>query len=268
MVNNVSSNSPALIQIDKDQELSIGLAKYNQPITIWIKANCKAEILLNDFLTTNNIDVVIEENANLKLKIITNDVEKTIVLHENLAKSSSFSCFIADFSNSNIKFENSGEINEGAELYFQVSSLAYDLNKKTYEISCNHVNPYTTSNIQFFGVSLKRGNIEMKGVSEIEKDCIKSSANQSAKIILFDKESKGNGSPILKIDCDDIKASHGCAIGSLNEDHIFYLKSRGLTTNEARKLITLGYLEPIKAHFNKEENETIDRAIKGGFNFD
>ncbi len=268
MQNNLNLVKRKELYFENDVSKLINISKYKLPLKIRIKSNARVDLLLCDFLNENDIEVVLEDNAFLNLKIITNDIEKTIILHENLAKSSSFSCFFADFSNSSITFKNSANIEDGAEFNFYTSCLSYDLNKKNFDISCTHVRPFTTSNIQFFGVAIQSGSIEMKGFSVIEEKCIKSNANQNAKIILFDKESRGVGSPTLRIDCDDVKASHGCAIGSLNEEHIFYLKSRGLTTNEARKLITLGYLEPIKQYFTSKEAKIIDNAIKEGFNFD
>ena len=85
------------------------------------------------------------------------------------------------------------------------------------------------------------------------------------KVILFDKESKAKASPTLKIDCDDIVANHACAIGSLNEDHVFYLKTRGLSEDEARRLITLGYLTPIENYFDESRKELIESYIKENF---
>ena len=82
------------------------------------------------------------------------------------------------------------------------------------------------------------------------------------KIIVFDEEASGVASPILKIDENDVKASHGAVVGQLNNDHMFYLMSRGLTQDEARMIITLGYLKPVSAQFNEEIQLNIENAIK------
>ena len=103
--------------------------------------------------------------------------------------------------------------------------------------------------------------LNVNGISHIEKGANKSNANQSVKVILFDKESKAKASPTLKIDCEDIKASHGCAIGSLNEEHLYYLLSRGLSEIEARKLITYGYLLPISLNYDEEIRKIIEETI-------
>ena len=76
---------------------------------------------------------------------------------------------------------------------------------------------------------------------------------QEAKAILFDELSQGYCSPVLKIDENEVAASHAASVGRVNDDHLFYLLSRGLSKTEARKIITLGYLKPIVSYFEEEE---------------
>ena len=59
---------------------------------------------------------------------------------------------------------------------------------------------------------------------------------------MLNKESEFNAKPELEIYADDVKCSHGSASGSLNEDSIFYLMSRGLNYQEAKKLLINGFL--------------------------
>jgi Fe-S cluster assembly protein SufD len=69
---------------------------------------------------------------------------------------------------------------------------------------------------------------------------------------------------VLNIDENEVKASHAATVGKLNESHLFYLMSRGLTKEEARRLVTLGYLKPIVSYFEGDVKDEIDRAIEGG----
>ena len=64
------------------------------------------------------------------------------------------------------------------------------------------------------------------------------------------------------IDENDVEASHAAVVGKINEEHIFYLCSRGLGEEEAKRLITLGYLNPIIAYFDDQRiKEDIANAI-------
>ncbi|HBF67879.1 MAG TPA: hypothetical protein DDW20_00960 [Firmicutes bacterium] len=100
------------------------------------------------------------------------------------------------------------------------------------------------------------------GINHIKTGAKKSVTSQNAKIIVFDRNAVGIASPILKIDENDVKASHAAIVGQLNSDHMFYLMSRGLSKEDARQLITLGYLEPISKLFNAENKEKIKKAIE------
>ena len=82
--------------------------------------------------------------------------------------------------------------------------------------------------------------------------------------MVFDETSNGIAKPILKIDENDIEASHAAIVGKINDEHIFYLTSRGLTEEEAKRIMTLGYLKPIMVGFVDDEiKEEIEKLIEG-----
>ena len=66
----------------------------------------------------------------------------------------------------------------------------------------------------------------------VDSKAQKTDGYQLSKAILLDKESEFNAKPELEIYADDVKCSHGSASGNLNENSIFYLRSRGLTYDE------------------------------------
>ena len=97
----------------------------------------------------------------------------------------------------------------------------------------------------------------------VDKKAQKTDGYQLSKAILLDKESEFNSKPELEIYADDVKCSHGSTSGSLEEDAIFYLMSRGISRDESKKLLIKGFLidaietitsEEIKKYFlNKLE---------------
>ena len=81
--------------------------------------------------------------------------------------------------------------------------------------------------------------------------------------MVFDALSNGIAKPILKIDENDIEASHAAVVGKINDEHLFYLTSRGLTEADAKQLITFGYLKPIMNGFIEDEiKEEISTLIE------
>ena len=81
--------------------------------------------------------------------------------------------------------------------------------------------------------------------------------------MVFDPNSDAIAKPILKIDENDIEASHAAAVGKISDEQIFYLTSRGLSNEEAKMLITLGYLKPIFKGFDEDKVEHINETMGG-----
>ena len=73
-------------------------------------------------------------------------------------------------------------------------------------------------------------------------------ANQTSRNLLLSKHAKAAPIPVLEIETYDVsKCSHGASAGPLDEEQRFYLESRGIPPDEARKIIVLGFLEPVVA---------------------
>jgi len=84
-----------------------------------------------------------------------------------------------------------------------------------------------------------------------------------SKCILLDKNTEFNAKPELEIYADDVKCSHGSASGSLNENSIFYLRSRGLNYKQAKKLLISGFfLDVIEKITDEEIKNFIKRTME------
>ncbi len=84
----------------------------------------------------------------------------------------------------------------------------------------------------------------------VEKDAQKTDAFQQNNNILIDDKATINAKPQLEIFADDVKCSHGCTIGQLDEEAMFYMRSRGIGKKEARALLMYAFannvLESVK----------------------
>ncbi|MBI2656509.1 SufD family Fe-S cluster assembly protein [Candidatus Woesearchaeota archaeon] len=82
-------------------------------------------------------------------------------------------------------------------------------------------------------------------------------------ILKLGDKTLANSIPSLKIDANDVKASHGATVGQIDEEHMFYLMSRGLSRAEAERLIVEGFFEPIIQKIPLEElREKIRGLVK------
>ena len=138
-------------------------------------------------------------------------------------------------------------------LNWHLSSLAASQDNKTFDISVNHIAPRTYARMDNYGVCKDAAKLVFSGISTINNGSRRSKTHQNSKIMVFDSLSDGIAKPILKIDENDIEASHAAVVGKINDEHLFYLTSRGLTEADAKQLITFGYLKPIMNGFMEEE---------------
>ena len=81
-----------------------------------------------------------------------------------------------------------------------------------------------------------------QGKIHVDKDAQKTDGYQLSKAILLNENSEFNAKPELEIYADDVKCSHGSASGSLDDNSIFYLMSRGLNYKQAKGLLINGFL--------------------------
>ncbi len=108
----------------------------------------------------------------------------------------------------------------------------------------NHRGQDTVSEMENNLVSVDRGNIFLQVAGKIDKGMHRSSCRQQNRGIILSEQAAIEVDPQLLIDDYDVDARHGAAIGEINEDELFYLLSRGLDEESAKKLIVSGYVKP------------------------
>lgn len=210
----------------------------------------------------SSLNIELKDDSKLTLKIINFDNVKNIEISAKVGQNAQLDVVFAEFSTSDILVKSNVNLcKEGATCNWKLATLSNNTSKKTFDISFNHLVGHTNADMDNYGVARDKSYIVFSGVNHILEGSKSSVSRQNAKIIVFDKEAGGTASPILRIDENDVVASHGAVVGQLNEDHMFYLMSRGLSKDSARKLITLGYLKPISVYFNKDTQEKIENTI-------
>lgn len=137
------------------------------------------------------------------------------------------------------------ELNEeGAEVHLHVAAISRNKDRKHFEVTLNHHAPHTYGIMENYGVTRHQSGLVFDGVGRIEKGMHESNSHQTSRIMVFEPNCIARANPYLFIDDYDVKASHAASVGAMNEDHLYYLQSRGLTKRQSMHLITLGYLLP------------------------
>ena len=114
----------------------------------------------------------------------------------------------------------------------------------------HHAQPNCESHQDYKGIFSERSEGVFNGQILVDKIAQKTNAFQQNNNILLDDKASVNTKPQLEIYADDVKCSHGCTIGQLDEEALFYLRSRGIPKKEAKALMTYAFannvLESVK----------------------
>jgi Fe-S cluster assembly protein SufB/Fe-S cluster assembly protein SufD len=106
-----------------------------------------------------------------------------------------------------------------------------------------------------------------KGMIKIGTTAKNSRAYLAHHAMLLEKAAKSDAIPGLEILTNEVKATHSASVAQIDEEQLFYLMARGLTQNEARKMIVLGFFEPVLARIPVETTREGARfMIEGKWN--
>ena len=136
-------------------------------------------------------------------------------------------------------------LEEEASVKLRLASLSKEKENKHYEMTLEHLAPHTYGDMDNYGIVKSKASLIIDGVGRIYKGMSGSDTHQTNKIIVFDEGCKAQANPYLYIDEYDVKASHGASVGKIDEDHLYYLMSRGLSKQDAMHLVTYGYFLPV-----------------------
>ena len=129
------------------------------------------------------------------------------------------------------------------EIVFGGEDQLFDLTSYT-----THIGRDTTGNLLSKGALLDRARAYMKGLIVIDKSAVGTDSFLGEFGMNLSKAARSVAIPSLEIDQPDCRrAAHSSSVGPIDETQLFYLESRGIPPDEARKFIVLGFLEPVVA---------------------
>jgi Fe-S cluster assembly protein SufD len=132
---------------------------------------------------------------------------------------------------------------EQVEIVFGSDAQLHDLTSYT-----RHLGRDTTGQLLSKGVLLDKARTYLKGMISIEKTAIGTDSFLGEFGMNLSKTARSVAIPSLEIDQPDCRrAAHSSSVGPIDETQLFYLESRGIPPDEARKFIVLGFLEPVVA---------------------
>ncbi len=223
-----------------------------------IKLGKNSELHTIDFLVNkskkhffNNVHerLVLEDHSIFK-NIYINNEKNNGYFHKysknTLSKKSRFSSFIFSSGPKFNKLDLEFDLNdEYCECNIQAASLLEKNDHQEIKTKINHLAPNCKSYQKVKNVLSSESKGIFQGKIFVKDIAQKTDAYQLSKAIILDETSEFNSKPELEIYADDVKCSHGSTSGSIDEDSIHYLMTRGLTRKESVELLISGFLNEI-----------------------
>ena len=142
---------------------------------------------------------------------------------------------------------------KGSECDLNGLALLTHANHLDDNILINHIAPNCQSNQSFKSILKDESSGVFNGRTIVQKGAQKTDARQSNKNLLLSKKAVMNSNPQLDIKADDVKCAHASATGALDEEALFYLRSRGLNIQSSKALMIRGFaLEQLELVKNKK----------------
>ena len=166
--------------------------------------------------------------------------------------------FGGSFTRNNLNFEQNGyncESNMNGVSILNKHQLA---DNHTF---VDHKNPNCRSNEMYKGVYLDYSKGVFNGKIMVRPNAQKIDAFQSNNNLLLSDDSSIDSKPQLEIYADDVKCSHGCTIGQLDEDALFYMRSRGVGIEEAKAILTYAFASEAIENISVEKVKELARRL-------
>ena len=152
---------------------------------------------------------------------------------------------------------------EGAELDLTGVYACCGEQKVDFRITVRHLCAGCVSHQLFKGVAEDEARVKFEGLVYVAAGAEKTEALQENHSLLLSENAFVQSSPQLEIYADDVVCSHGATVGSLDENEQFYMRSRGISLEEARRLQILSFLSPVLEGLPEKKIITIFASALG-----
>jgi len=199
----------------------------------------------NPVLTNSVTEIFANKRAIVDFYKIQNDNKNaSLIDHTYVNQKDQTNCFVHTFSfggkliRNNLNFYQNGERMDSTMKGITIIGEKQHVDHNTL---VHHIEPNCESHQDYKGIFADSATGVFNGKVVVDKLAQKTNAFQSNNNILLSDKASINSKPQLEIFADDVKCSHGCTIGQLDESALFYMKQRGIPEKEARALLMFAF---------------------------
>jgi Fe-S cluster assembly protein SufD len=156
---------------------------------------------------------------------------------------------------------------EGAEARVTGAYATHARQHIDFDTTQEHAAPHTTSDLAFRGVLQGRSSAVWKGNIIVDPGAQKTDAFQESRNLLISKRAHADAIPGLEIQANDVRCTHAAAVAQVDPEQLFYLRSRGLREDVAKRLVIEGFLAALVERFEEGPvrerlAEALERRLK------
>ena len=203
----------------------------------------------NPVLTNAVTEIFVDTHANVDYYKIQNDVATASLVDNTYIEQQKESyCSVHTFSfGGNITRNNLNFFQKGEHINSVLKGVTITEGKQhvDHHTLVHHIEPNCESHQDYKGIYNDRSTGVFNGKVVVEKEAQKTNAYQQNNNILISDKATINAKPQLEIFADDVKCSHGCTIGQLDDQALFYMQQRGIPKKEANALLMYAFANTV-----------------------
>ncbi|MCD6366452.1 MAG: Fe-S cluster assembly protein SufD [Bacteroidales bacterium] len=275
---------PDNVILDKPLQL-INLVSAHEPVMLFprslfvIGKNAQAKIILCEhsifpdrFLNNSLLEVFTEDHAHFEFVRMQNAHNQSVQLtttHFNQHESSTVVNNTITLHGGLVRNNICGNLNANGCNHEMYGLFLVDKGQHVDNFTfIDHTKPHSDSVELFKGILDDNATGVFAGRILVEKDAQQTNAFQTNKNILLTDEAKMNTRPQLEIYADDVKCSHGATVGQIDEDALFYLRSRGIYKKDARLMLIHAFAHEIISKISilplrEELDSLVNKRLRG-----
>ena len=209
--------------------------------------------------------ISIGKNANVEYNKIQDNTENAILIDNMDIYQQQDSNAIVNtlifggtFTRNNLNFEQNGSNCDSNMNGISILDNSQFADNHTF---VDHKQPHCRSNELYKGIYLGDSKGVFNGKIMVRPDAQKIDAFQSNNNLLLSENATIDSKPQLEIYADDVKCSHGCTIGQLDDDALFYMRSRGIREKEAKAVLTYAFASEAVNNFTISEVKQLAQKL-------
>ena len=227
---------------------------------------CTAPQYTTDSLHSGVIEIVVKKNARVRYTTIqnwSNNVYNLVTQRSIVHEGGTMEWVDANLgSKVTMKYPSCYLIGPGAR--GEILSMAFAGKGQHQDTGGKvvHLAPHTSSKITSKSISKNGGRASYRGLLKVYKGCGDVKSNVVCDALLLDPQSRSDTYPYIEIDEDDVSIGHEATVSKVGDEQLFYLRSRGLSEEQAITMVVSGFIEPLVKELPMEYAVEMNRLIQ------